>query len=42
MAAQAAPEAKILNHFARAPQALPEEKIQDITRQIRWISELLA
>ncbi|WP_097302877.1 tRNA (adenine(22)-N(1))-methyltransferase [Pseudomonas chlororaphis] len=33
---------KILNHFARAPQALPEEKIQDITRQIRWISELLA
>ncbi|AVO58466.1 tRNA (adenine(22)-N(1))-methyltransferase [Pseudomonas chlororaphis] len=33
---------KILSHFARAPQSLPEEKIQDITRQIRWISELLA
>ncbi|MCQ2995140.1 class I SAM-dependent methyltransferase [Pseudomonas syringae] len=31
-----------LNHFARARQALPEEKLEDAARQVRWISELLA
>ncbi|VVP14201.1 tRNA (adenine(22)-N(1))-methyltransferase [Pseudomonas fluorescens] len=33
---------KTLSHFARARQAVPEEKVQDITRQARWITELLA
>nr|WP_016704547.1 tRNA (adenine(22)-N(1))-methyltransferase TrmK [Pseudomonas chlororaphis] len=33
---------KTLAHFARARQAVPEEKVQDIARQTRWISELLA
>jgi len=33
---------KTLAHFARARQAVPEEKLQDIARQARWISELLA
>ncbi len=33
---------KTLAHFARARQAVPEEKVQDIARQARWISELLA
>ncbi|MGE7956184.1 tRNA (adenine(22)-N(1))-methyltransferase [Pseudomonas sp. NPDC089530] len=33
---------KILAHFARAQQAVPEEKLQDIERKVRWISELLA
>ncbi|WP_319942086.1 tRNA (adenine(22)-N(1))-methyltransferase [Pseudomonas quasicaspiana] len=31
-----------LNHFARARHALPEEKLEDAARQVRWISELLA
>lgn len=31
-----------LNHFARARQALPEEKLEEAERQVRWISELLA
>ena len=31
-----------LNNFARAQQAVPEDKVQDIARQARWISELLA
>ncbi|OYQ26402.1 tRNA (adenine-N(1))-methyltransferase [Pseudomonas mandelii] len=31
-----------LTHFARARQAVPEEKVQDIARQARWITELLA
>lgn len=31
-----------LTHFARARHAVPEEKVQHITRQIRLISELLA
>jgi tRNA (adenine22-N1)-methyltransferase len=33
---------KTLGHFARARQAVPEEKVQDIARQARWITELLA
>ena len=32
---------KTLSHFARARQAVPEEKVQDIARQARWITELL-
>ncbi|WP_246474989.1 tRNA (adenine(22)-N(1))-methyltransferase [Pseudomonas folii] len=31
-----------LNHFARARQALPEEKLEEAARQVRWITELLA
>jgi tRNA (adenine22-N1)-methyltransferase len=31
-----------LAHFARARQALPEDKVQEIARQARWITELLA
>ena len=31
-----------LTQFARARQAVPEEKVQDVARQARWISELLA
>jgi len=31
-----------LAHFGRARQAVPEEKVQDIARQVRWITELLA
>lgn len=31
-----------LNHFARARQALPEEKLEEAERQVRWITELLA
>ncbi|WP_434705945.1 tRNA (adenine(22)-N(1))-methyltransferase TrmK [Pseudomonas sp. Z1-12] len=33
---------KTLASFAQARQAVPEEKQQDIARQVRWISELLA
>ncbi|VVP77758.1 tRNA (adenine(22)-N(1))-methyltransferase [Pseudomonas fluorescens] len=33
---------KTLAQLARAQQAVPEEKVQDIARQARWISELLA
>jgi tRNA (adenine22-N1)-methyltransferase len=33
---------KTLTSFARARQAVPEEKVQDIARQARWITELLA
>ncbi|WP_308813306.1 tRNA (adenine(22)-N(1))-methyltransferase [Pseudomonas capeferrum] len=33
---------KTLAHFARARQAVPEEKTQELARQIRWINELLA
>lgn len=32
---------KTLNNFARARQAVPEEKLQEIARQARWITELL-
>lgn len=32
---------KTLAHFSRAQQPVPEEKQQALTRQIRWISELL-
>ncbi|MBK5511640.1 tRNA (adenine(22)-N(1))-methyltransferase TrmK [Pseudomonas sp. TH15] len=32
---------KTLTNFARARQAVPEEKVQDIARQAQWISELL-
>ncbi|CAG8865844.1 tRNA (adenine(22)-N(1))-methyltransferase [Pseudomonas fluorescens] len=32
---------KTLAQLARAQQAVPEEKVQDIARQARWISELL-
>jgi len=31
-----------LTNFARARQAVPEERMQDIVRQARWINELLA
>jgi tRNA (adenine22-N1)-methyltransferase len=31
-----------LTHFTRARQAVPEEKVQDVARQARWITELLA
>ncbi|KQW41866.1 tRNA (adenine(22)-N(1))-methyltransferase TrmK [Pseudomonas brassicacearum] len=33
---------KTLTSFAKARQAVPEEKLQDIARQARWITELLA
>jgi tRNA (adenine22-N1)-methyltransferase len=33
---------KTLGHFARARQAVPEDKVQEIARQTRWITELLA
>ncbi|SFB55507.1 tRNA (adenine22-N1)-methyltransferase [Pseudomonas sp. NFIX10] len=33
---------KTLASFAKARQAVPEEKLQDIARQVRWISALLA
>ena len=33
---------KTLSNFARARQAVPEEKVQNIARQTRWITELLA
>ncbi|MBB2494514.1 tRNA (adenine(22)-N(1))-methyltransferase [Aquipseudomonas ullengensis] len=31
-----------LSNFTRARQAVPEEKLQALTQQVRWISELLA
>ncbi|MFS2155749.1 tRNA (adenine(22)-N(1))-methyltransferase TrmK [Pseudomonas sp. Pseusp122] len=33
---------RTLSNFARAQKALPEEKVQDLARQVRWIDELLA
>jgi tRNA (adenine22-N1)-methyltransferase len=33
---------KTLSSFARARQAVPEAKVQDVARQARWITELLA
>jgi tRNA (adenine22-N1)-methyltransferase len=33
---------RTLAHFAQARQPMPEEKVQDIVRQARWITELLA
>ena len=33
---------KTLTSFAKARQAVPEEKLQAIARQVRWITELLA
>ncbi|VVO88754.1 tRNA (adenine(22)-N(1))-methyltransferase [Pseudomonas fluorescens] len=33
---------RTLADFARARQAVPEEKVQEIARQVRWITELLA
>ena len=33
---------KTLSQLTRARQAVPEEKLQDITLQARWITELLA
>ncbi|WP_305888082.1 class I SAM-dependent methyltransferase [Pseudomonas sp. BBP2017] len=33
---------KTLSNFARARHAVPEEKVQEIARQARWITELLA
>lgn len=33
---------KTLANFAQARQAVPEEKLQEIARQARWITELLA
>ncbi len=32
---------KTLSNFARAQKAVPEEKIQDLAQQIRWITALL-
>jgi tRNA (adenine22-N1)-methyltransferase len=31
-----------LTHFARARQTVPEEKVQEVARQARWITKLLA
>jgi len=31
-----------LTHFALARQTVPEETVQDLAQQVRWISELLA
>jgi tRNA (adenine22-N1)-methyltransferase len=33
---------KTLGQFARARQAVPEDKVREIAAQARWISELLA
>ncbi|WP_318194863.1 tRNA (adenine(22)-N(1))-methyltransferase [Pseudomonas fluorescens] len=33
---------KTLNNLTRARQAVPEEKVQDVAQQARWIAELLA
>lgn len=33
---------KTLTSFAKARQAVPEEKLQEVVRQVRWITELLA
>ncbi|QCY13308.1 tRNA (adenine-N(1))-methyltransferase [Pseudomonas sp. MPC6] len=33
---------KTLGNFDRARQAVPEEKVQEVARQARWITELLA
>ena len=33
---------KTLTQFARAQQALPEAKVQEVTQQAQWIAELLA
>nr|WP_268939372.1 tRNA (adenine(22)-N(1))-methyltransferase TrmK [Pseudomonas guryensis] len=33
---------RTLSHFARARQGVPEEKVQELTQQVGWISELLA
>ncbi|OOG86200.1 tRNA (adenine-N(1))-methyltransferase [Pseudomonas sp. A25(2017)] len=33
---------KTLTSFAKARQAVPEDKLQEVARQVRWISELLA
>lgn len=33
---------RTLADFARARQAVPEEKVQEIARQVRWITTLLA
>jgi tRNA (adenine22-N1)-methyltransferase len=33
---------RTLTHIARARQAIPEEQVQELTQQVRWISELLA
>ncbi|MDD0843794.1 tRNA (adenine(22)-N(1))-methyltransferase [Pseudomonas sp. Gutcm_11s] len=32
---------KTLADFAQARQAVPEDRVQELTRQVRWISELL-
>ncbi|CAH0296002.1 tRNA (adenine(22)-N(1))-methyltransferase [Pseudomonas sp. Bi123] len=33
---------RTLSNFAKARQAVPEEKVQDVARQARWITDLLA
>ncbi|SFN10322.1 MULTISPECIES: tRNA (adenine(22)-N(1))-methyltransferase TrmK [unclassified Pseudomonas] len=33
---------KTLANFAQARQAVPEDKVQDVARQARWITQLLA
>nr|WP_019580179.1 class I SAM-dependent methyltransferase [Pseudomonas mandelii] len=33
---------RTLSNFAKARQAVPEDKVQDVARQARWITDLLA
>ena len=33
---------KVLSNLALARQAVPEARVEEIARQVRWISELLA
>ncbi|VXC34986.1 SAM-dependent methyltransferase [Pseudomonas sp. 8AS] len=33
---------RTLSHFTQARQAVPEEKVQELTQQVGWISELFA
>jgi len=33
---------RTLTQFARAQQAVPEEKALEVARHVRWITELLA
>ena len=32
---------RAIDQFTRARQAVPEEKLEDLQRQVRWITELL-
>ena len=33
---------RVMAHFARARQAVPEQKAQEVALQVRWIEQLLA